>query len=217
MPTQSSTRSVCRVPRETPDQALRRLAFQALTHGLIIYDYPHTREFYCSSHSQPDMLHRVTRLSCDCRGFIQHGRCSHYALLLYHLGELPEPTPPVVSAHASAPAVLCDQCGEPMRHMAGVSFVCACGATFSLNWQAADEIDRRLSELNQGDPDAVSWIETMLSPGGDAIPAGADPDHFPCRSDVADVLTLRNASANDIAAVLVWRADLQTTADRTAA
>lgn len=217
MHTKSSSRSVCRGPRETREQALRRLAFQALAHGLRLFEYPRTREFYCSSSSQPDMLHRVTRLSCDCRGFIQHGRCSHYALLLHHLGELPEPTPPVVSTHGHSPAVLCDLCGEPMRHMAGVSFACACGETFSLAWQFADEIDRRLCELSQHDPDAVAWIEKMLSPGGDAVPAGADPDCFPCRSDAPDMLDLRLASANDVSAVLIWRADLENSAERTAA
>ena len=68
MHTKSSSRSVCRGPRETREQALRRLAFQALAHGLRLFEYPRTREFYCSSSSQPDMLHRVTRLSCQNRG-----------------------------------------------------------------------------------------------------------------------------------------------------
>ena len=32
----------------------------------------------------------MTGLSCDCRGFIAHQRCTHYALLLERLGWLPE-------------------------------------------------------------------------------------------------------------------------------
>jgi hypothetical protein len=45
--------------------------------------------WYCSSASRPDP-HYVTGLSCDCRGFQEHQRCTHYALLLDHLGWLPE-------------------------------------------------------------------------------------------------------------------------------
>lgn len=80
------------------DQDIRRLALQALSHDLRILVYPIGGEVYCTSRSEPDLLHRVTRLSCDCRGFIQHGRCSHHSLLLHHLGELP-PAQPHRSAH----------------------------------------------------------------------------------------------------------------------
>jgi hypothetical protein len=75
------------------DQDIRRLALLALTRDLRILIYPPTSEVYCTSRSEPDCLHRVTRLSCDCRGFIQRGRCSHHALLLHHLGELPPADP----------------------------------------------------------------------------------------------------------------------------
>ena len=81
---------------ETTEQAIRRLAARAREHGIRVYQYPHTGEWYCSSYSQPDMLHRVTRVSCDCPGFTRHGRCQHHAALLHYLGELPpDPlTPP---------------------------------------------------------------------------------------------------------------------------
>jgi hypothetical protein len=45
--------------------------------------------WFCSSASSPEP-HYVTGLSCDCRGFMGHQRCTHYALLLDHLGWLPE-------------------------------------------------------------------------------------------------------------------------------
>lgn len=76
---------------EPRDQDIRRLALQALNHDLRILVYQPTAEVYCTSSSEPDLLHRVTRLSCDCQGFIRHGRCQHHALLLHHLNELPAP------------------------------------------------------------------------------------------------------------------------------
>ena len=75
---------------ETPAQITRRLAYQAINAGIRVYQYPHTGEFYTSSYAEPDILHRVTRLSCDCRGFIRHGRCAHHSALLHFIGELPE-------------------------------------------------------------------------------------------------------------------------------
>jgi hypothetical protein len=79
-------------PTDTRDQAIRRLAFQAITRGLRIFEHQATGEFFCSSYSQPDRCHRVTALSCDCAGFIRHGRCQHHALLLFQIGELPPST-----------------------------------------------------------------------------------------------------------------------------
>ena len=74
---------------ETPAQITHRLAFGAINAGIRIFQYPHTGEFYASSYRQPDILHRVTRVSCDCGAFIRRGRCSHHAALLHHIGELP--------------------------------------------------------------------------------------------------------------------------------
>jgi hypothetical protein len=46
--------------------------------------------WYCSSASHAGGCHYVTGLSCDCPGFVSHGRCTHHALLLERLGWLPE-------------------------------------------------------------------------------------------------------------------------------
>jgi hypothetical protein len=92
-------------PIETPEQAIRRLAAKARACDVRVYRYPGTGEFYANSYSQPDILHRVTRFSCDCPGFIRHGRCMHHAALVHHLGELPpEPTPPASRLRDSRPA-----------------------------------------------------------------------------------------------------------------
>ena len=88
-----------RQPRPTTAADLHRLAALAHQRGLRL-----TREqptvWFCSSASSPEP-HYVTGLSCDCRGFQEHQRCSHYALLLAHLGWLPEveDTPAPVPDH----------------------------------------------------------------------------------------------------------------------
>jgi hypothetical protein len=86
-----------RAPRPTTPEDLHRLAALAHTRGLRL-----TQEsagvWFCSSARQHTDPHYVTGLSCDCRGFQEHQRCSHFALLLEHLGWLPEvePTPATV-------------------------------------------------------------------------------------------------------------------------
>ena len=80
-------------PIETAEQGLRRLAAQARERGIRVYQYEPTSEWYANSYTSPDRLHRVTRVSCDCPGFVRHGRCQHHADLLHYLGELP-PDPP---------------------------------------------------------------------------------------------------------------------------
>jgi DnaJ-class molecular chaperone len=93
-------------PRSTTPEDLHRLAALAHTRGLRLNQESDT-VWFCSSASQHTDPHYVTGLSCDCRGFQEHQRCTHYALLLDHLGWLPEvePTP------ASAPALTsCANC-----------------------------------------------------------------------------------------------------------
>jgi len=82
--------------------ALIRLADQARTSGVRLYQDRADGRFYASSRSQPGTFHRLTGFSCSCQGFIRHGRCSHLAVLHSALGwlESPEPTPP---APASCP------------------------------------------------------------------------------------------------------------------
>ena len=80
---------------ETRDEAVHRLAAKAKQLGVQIYTYPRTGEYYATSTSSPDELHRVTLISCDCPGFLRHQRCTHHAALLADLDGLPTlpPTP----------------------------------------------------------------------------------------------------------------------------
>src|SRR5215218_204263 len=90
---------------ETVDQAIHRLAAVATVRGVRVYVYPPTGEHYATSASTPGLLHRVTLLSCDCPGFVRHGRCTHHAALLAELDQLPPlpepPTPEPMTAQAA--------------------------------------------------------------------------------------------------------------------
>ena len=55
-------------PIESRDQAINRLAVEARTRGIQIFQYRPTNEYYATSTSNPEYLHRVTVLSCDCVG-----------------------------------------------------------------------------------------------------------------------------------------------------
>ena len=91
---------------ETEHTALTRLLAKARAEGVkLLRD--HDGRHFASSVSQPGTLHYVTGLSCDCRGFVSHGRCKHHAALLSALGWLqgdPEPDPgmTITCAHVGA-------------------------------------------------------------------------------------------------------------------
>lgn len=92
---------------ETRDEAIVRLAETARRRGIrILYhrDLRGVETFYATSWSQTGRLYRVTLLSCDCDGFIQHQRCTHHSAFLAEIGELPEPEPPAVDLVAAAQA-----------------------------------------------------------------------------------------------------------------
>ena len=98
-------------PRPTTPEDLHRLSALAHTRGLRLTQESDT-VWFCRSVSQHTDPHYVTGLSCDCRGFQEHQRCTHYALLLDHLGWLPEvepgPRTRLRSLHArTAQAVAC--------------------------------------------------------------------------------------------------------------
>jgi hypothetical protein len=76
-----------RRPRPKTAEDLHRLAELAHQRGLRLTQ-EHATVWFCSSTSSPEP-HYVTGLSCDCRGFMEHQRCTHYALLLARLGWLP--------------------------------------------------------------------------------------------------------------------------------
>lgn len=81
---------------ESREDALIRLADQARTSGVKLYQDRLDGRFYASSRSQPGTFHRLSGFSCSCRGFLQHGRCAHLAALHSALGwlDIPDPTPP---------------------------------------------------------------------------------------------------------------------------
>jgi hypothetical protein len=92
-----------RQSRPTTPADLHRLAALAHTRGLTLTESA-PGVWFCSSAST-DQPHYVTGVSCDCRGFMEHQRCTHVALLLSHLGWLP--------AVAETPApVSCVRCGD---------------------------------------------------------------------------------------------------------
>lgn len=93
---------------ESREDALIRLANKARAEGVKLYQDPKDGRYYASSVSNPGHMHYVTGFSCDCAGFVQHGRCKHYAALMSALGWIatPEPEP---TAPATGPAV-CGQC-----------------------------------------------------------------------------------------------------------
>jgi hypothetical protein len=96
------TVSTCQ-PRPTTED-LHRLAAPARARGRRLTQEQPT-VWYCSSATRPDP-HYVTGLSGDCRGFQEHQRCTHYALLLDHLGWLPK----VEAEDAKAPALTLVPC-----------------------------------------------------------------------------------------------------------
>jgi hypothetical protein len=194
-------------PVETREEALRRLAQIARKRGIRVVTYPVTGEQFALSLSNPETVHRVTPLGCDCLGFTYHNRCTHYAALLEATGELPPDGPgsPAAPAQIAAPVVLCEACDEVMAHVNGVAFECACGALYEIDWNTADEIDLALSMLSQRDSVRYDAVVRMLSDE-----STADNSR---RSDAPAALGRYAVSPNEIAAVLVWRADLDQRAD----
>jgi len=79
-------------------QRLQALADKAVREGVRILRTIDTGEAFALSTSQPGHLYRVTAVSCQCKGFLYHGRCKHNALLLRELGYLD------VAQHASTDA-----------------------------------------------------------------------------------------------------------------
>jgi len=94
--------------RESRDQALHRLAIDARERGITVLRHEPTNEYYVESSSAPGRLHRVTAVSCSCKGFQFRAYCCHLAALLDHLGWLPvspDPTPAVATVR-----ILCPDC-----------------------------------------------------------------------------------------------------------
>ena len=89
--------------------ALTRLVGKAREDGIRLYRNPRDGRHYASSASEPGKLHYVTGYSCDCRGFMTHQRCKHYAALMAAMGWLSDEPEPAAAA-ALTP------CGECAGH-----------------------------------------------------------------------------------------------------
>jgi hypothetical protein len=107
-----------------------RLADLAHERGLRVFELGANR-WFCTSHSNPFALHTVTAYSCDCQGFLAHGRCSHHAALLSHLGWLPEVEPEFsVRTENLTPADCPDCCGCGLQDFGRYNLPCeTCGGS----------------------------------------------------------------------------------------
>ncbi len=74
---------------ESHDESIVRLARTARERGIQVFREVATGQWFATSTSKPETLHRVTAVSCDCLGFVAHQRCSHHSALLAKLGWLP--------------------------------------------------------------------------------------------------------------------------------
>lgn len=75
---------------ESHDAAVHRLAEKARREGVRIKRDSKGR-YWATSVSEPGKLHAITGYTCDCSGFLSHGRCKHHSALLAALGWLPSP------------------------------------------------------------------------------------------------------------------------------
>lgn len=131
-------------PRESWEEAIWRLAAEAERHGVLIYRHDNGQgcvRYFATSQSDPGTLHYVTAVSCDCAGFVHHGRCRHLAALLQHTGNLPpRDDPPAVADGADVvTAERCVNCfgsgtvGEDDR-WCGACSQCGGTGTVTIHW-----------------------------------------------------------------------------------
>lgn len=108
--------------RESRTDALVRLAAKARHEGVHLFRDRSDGRYYASSASTPGLRYMVTGYSCECRGFVAHGHCKHYAALMAALGWIegsPEQTPEPLAITASGPCRTCDGHGT---HPATVAY-----------------------------------------------------------------------------------------------
>ena len=120
--------------RATTPEDLWRLAGEAERRGIRILVEPISGDTFATSSGDPNILYRLTHLSCTCKGFMVWQRCSHHSLLLSRLGWLPdvdpdpepEPAAPALPA-PPAPCAICDGTGrERLQSATGRSFAVVC-------------------------------------------------------------------------------------------
>ncbi len=111
-----------RIGRQRTEDLIR-LADQAEQRGIVIR-MTLDGEMLATSVSNPTLLHRVTRETCDCRGFRCWGRCTHHALLLSQLGEIPDLAPTFVACPVCHGSGIDPECSG--HRVAGGTATCPC-------------------------------------------------------------------------------------------
>jgi len=105
---------------ETQEQTLERLLAKARTEGVQLFRDRSDGRYYASSASTPGTLYMVTGYSCECRGFVAHGRCKHYAALMAALGWIEGS--PALTPEPQAVTATCRTCDGHGTHPATVAF-----------------------------------------------------------------------------------------------
>lgn len=166
---------------ESQRQALSRLLQKARAEGVQLMRDRDGRHFATST-SQPGHLHYVTGYSCDCRGFVTHGRCKHYAALLSALGWL-EPAPTgcetlaITCSHVSGHYSLSNEPEwvEPVTTIAidGVDKVRITGDTFALSvhWLEQNRPIDDLTGCTHPYLDHAGAVEYWIHSLDDRVPA----------------------------------------------
>ena len=106
--------------RETRTDALVRLAAKARHEGVQLFRDRADGRYYASSASTPGTRYMVTGYSCECRGFVAHGRCKHYAALMAALGWIEGS--PALTPEPQAVTATCRTCDGHGTHPATVAF-----------------------------------------------------------------------------------------------
>lgn len=101
--------------RESRTDALVRLATKARHEGVQPFFDRADGRYYAST---PGRLYSVTGYSCECRGFVAHGRCKHHAALLAALGWTEQTAAP----EPQAVATTCRSCDGHGTHPPTVAY-----------------------------------------------------------------------------------------------